>query len=158
MAGIRREFLAVGGYGTNAHPSETQLEADSSTYKKGAPLIYNGAGRLAEGGVDAVDLVGTVEQDGQNGTSKTARFSPATSHVIFEGQIDDTTLNGSYAQVATSLGLKYGITKEAASGKWYLDTTKTDARVRVLVVGLKDAAAALYPRVYFTFLRATTIY
>ena len=100
---LLQSLKVVGGYGTSAHPSEEQLEANSSTFEKGAVLRYNGSGRLAEAGVDPVDIVGVALEDGENGTSKECRFCPAMPGVIFSGQIDDGTLEKSAVEVCAQL-------------------------------------------------------
>lgn len=156
---ILQSLKVVGGYGTSAHPSEEQLEANSSTFKKGAVLQWNGSGRLAEAGVDPVDILGVALEDGENGTSKACRFCPAMPGVIFSGQIDDGTLNGTYALVAADLGTAYGLTKDAGTGYWYVDKSKTGAQARAIVVGFGSAAAAdLNARILFIFKQGQTAY
>ena len=156
---LLQSLKVVGGYGTSAHPSEVQLEANSSTFEKGAVLRYNGSGRLAEAGVDPVDIVGVALEDGENGTDKKCRLCPAMPGVIFSGQIDDGTLNGTYALAAGDLGTAYGLTKDAGTGSWYVDQSKTGAQARVIVVGFGGAAAAdLNARVLFIFKQGQTAY
>ena len=144
-------------YGLSAHPLENVLEVNSATYKKGAILVMS-ANLLAEGGANPVQIAGVANIPGQNGTSKTGQFHPAIPSFVFEGQIDDATLNNTYALVAGDLMAQYGISKDPTSSLWFVDKSKTGANARVTVVRFKDAVAALNPRVYFIFKVSQTLY
>lgn len=142
--------------GINAHPVIDGLEVNSSTFLRGAVLIDSGSGTLQEAGANPADIVGVAILAGQNGTSKTTKFNPAIRGVVFEGQIDQDA--GDLALLQTHLWGKYGITKEATSGYWYVDVDKTGANARVVVVGFKSAVGDTKARVYFVFLSNNTIF
>jgi len=81
----------------------------------------------------------------------------AAPTTLFIGVLGSSS--GSPAAVATNnnqVGVAYGLTKEAASGLWYVDTNKTGANAAVRIVALYplEAAGTVGGHVIFSVLNA----
>ncbi len=158
-SGIRQELKSVGGYGISAHPSEVNLEKDSSTFKKGTPLLRDaGTGTVVTATSPlGSGIIGIAEEDGKNGTAVSLRYNPAYPGAIFEGQLDDDSLDHTYALLQTDLYSLRGVKLEVASGRWYL-STDGKATARAVIVNFKSKVGDKDPIVRFVFLIASTIY
>jgi len=88
-------------------------------------------------------------------------FVPALPHVVFEGTFAN---NGSDINIAAvNVFTKYGMTKDATSGFWYVDGNKTTTNASVLIIGIKNPqdltlGTTKGGRVYFVFLAAQTMW
>lgn len=85
----------------------------------------------------------------------------ALQGVVFEG----TFANGGNDQAinVTDVWTKYGLTKDATSGFWYVDKAKTAGSGSVTIIGVKNPQDLTFgttvgARVYFVFNLAETIY
>jgi len=114
-------------------------EAATQTYKKGA-LVTFVAGYITECGADPALIAGIAERDGQNiATSGLKRVSVTLAHpaTLFLGYLDTSAAEGAGVSAATDRGLSYGVAKNAATGKWYIDKTDVTAK-RVTIWELWD--------------------
>jgi hypothetical protein len=90
-------------------------------------------------------------------TDGTNIYFIAAPTTVFIGIIG--TSSGTPAGVATTnqqVGVAYGLTKDTASGFWYVDTNKTGANAAVRIVGLYplDPVGTVGGHVLFVFLNA----
>jgi len=129
------------------------LEAATQTYKKGAVLVMNASGFVAEGGADPDNIVGIAVRDGQNGAAagdKTAEVYLALPHVLFIMNI-----GGAVALLQNQLGIKFGLIKEGDN--WHVDTAEAVA-VAVIIVDILDPIADVNGRVVVKFLDSRTLW
>lgn len=141
--------------GLSSPPTKHGQVAAAETWAKGAILISNGSGLLAEGGTDPVLIVGVAPHAFPATNVDVASFTsyvPAMPHIEFEGTIDDGTGTVPIAQAMlyTSRGLL------ATSGVWHIDSAET-TEDRVVITQLIDPVGTLAGRVRFQFLYAEKV-
>lgn len=160
MSAARYAIRAGRRLGLNATPGMVGLEAATQTFVKGAVLIDNGSGYLAEGGANPTGILGIADEDAHNdgaaGTSKIA-FTPAIPNVLFEASLDQASALGTYVSLQTDLWAEYGITEDA-SGIWYVDVDKTGATGRFRIVEFIDAVGSTFTRVLGFFVIDNTAF
>ena len=129
----------------------------SETWAKGAILINDAGGLLAEGGTDPTQIVGVAVNAVTSATAgAVVQYIPAITAISFVGTLDTSAAEGTHALVQANVNVKYGLTATSA-GKWYVDVNKTsDATVRVVVTGLVDQIGDVLGRVRFRFLNGLT--
>jgi hypothetical protein len=125
----RIPFRAVRNLSGPGLPSIELPEGANQTFKAGAPVVFV-AGFIAECGVDPVLITGLATKDGQNKATGVARQDIILAHpaTLFLGYLDTSAAEGLGASAAIDRGLSYGIAKNAASGKWYVDKSDTTAK------------------------------
>jgi hypothetical protein len=120
-------------YGTPL-PSEQFPEAANQVFEMGAPCVLTG-GYLTECGADPASICGVATREGQNGATSGAKrqvVNLAVPGSLFRGYIDTSAAEGTGVTAAANLGKAYGIAKNAATGKWYVDNNDV-ANDRVIV-------------------------
>jgi hypothetical protein len=110
-------------------PSIELPEGANQTFKAGAPVTFV-AGFIAECGVDPVLIVGLATKDGQNAATGKMRQDIILAHpaTLFLGYLDTSAAEGAGVSAAIDRGLSYGIAKNAATGKWFVDKSDTTAK------------------------------
>ena len=158
MATIGKRALEVAKTVSGNSPFTLDFqEAVTQTFKKGALLTFDAAGRLTEAGADPTRIVGVAAEAGHSysatSTTNTCKVWVANEDTIFVGNV-----SGSSVTALTDIGGRYGVV--LASGLWHVDKTDgrivggTAANARVLVVDLdsRDAIGDTNGRVHFTIL------
>jgi hypothetical protein len=124
-----------------AVPAMEYPEAALQTFEQGAPVFLS-AGYLNECGTNPQLIMGIATKDGQNGATaglKKQMVHLAHPDVLFVGNLDHTSTEGTTVGAATDLGKMYGITKISSSGYWYVDKSKgVVATSRVIIWDLWD--------------------
>lgn len=141
--------------GLSAPPVRHAAVLGSEAWAKGAVLISNGSGLLAEAGADPVLIVGVAPYSYPATNVDVADFSayiPAMPNIEFEGTLDDGT--GTYALLQADLWASYGLV--VTSGVWHIDQSET-TEDRVVITGLVDPVGTLAGRVRFQFLYAEKV-
>lgn len=118
------------------------LEANSSTYKKGALLIIT-SNRVAEASADPTGVYAIAAQDGQNGTDKYTEVWRVNAGDLFEGSLEGTS-------AASSIVNNVGTVKDAG-GYWKLDAAETEDIATIERVAPNSEVGDTNARVYFTF-------
>lgn len=144
-----------------------QVEGSSQSFKKSAVLVYS-SGKLVEASTNPTAIVGIACAPGQNVTTSPAcQVIPIRPNHIFEISID-AALSGSNAPGTGSLaqsnvGTTYGISKDAASGYWYLDTSKSGGNQVATLIGFQtnissgsNDAGVVNGRALVIFLQSTS--
>lgn len=119
------------------------LEANSSTYKKGAFLVLT-SNRVAEAAADPTGVLAIATRDGQNGTDKYTEVWPAKAGVLFEG-----TLTGVVA--TTDIGINVGVAKDGTTSYWNLVVAETEDTVTIKSLAPGYEIGDTNARVLFTF-------
>lgn len=129
----------------------------SETWKKGAILINDATGYLAEGGSNPTSIVGVaINAVTSASAGAVVQYVPALSSICFVGTLDDMNAEGTGALAQAQVNVKYGLTVNS-NGIWVVDINKTsDATVRVVVTGLVDQVGDVLGRVRFRFLNGLT--
>ena len=139
-------------------PSMELPEGASQTFKAGALCVF-ASGYVAECGADPALITGLATRDGRNGTAGLYRqgFILAHPSTLYKGYLDTSASEGAGTNAATDRGLSYGVAKNSATGKWYVDKTETsNKRVTIwdfwdqVVDGIAPAVADVMPPVLFT--------
>jgi hypothetical protein len=76
-------------------------------------------------------ITGLATKDGSNKTpAGTAKQNVVLAHpaTLFLGYLDTSAAEGAGVSAATDRGLSYGLAKNAASGKWYVDKSDVTAK------------------------------
>lgn len=150
MATIPLRPLEVVGTvsGNNEHRLSYE-EAASQTFKKGAVVRFDAAGRIVEAGDNATDVVGIAEQDGHNysatATTNRCEVTIANADTIFMGNLSSTSVTA-----LTDVGFAYGIAK--TGNNWHVVKSVTNRRVRIMQLDPRDAVGDTNGRVWFQFL------
>lgn len=152
-------IIAGPGLGTFAHCVLTGREGAAQSYKRGSVLI-EASGLIIKGtsGNDAptlLQVVGIANAPASGTTNKEVPILPAFPGCVFEGNLDAGS--GTTALAYAQMFLNYGITLDATTDHWYVDSSDT-VDIRVCVVGFKDPVGTVNGRVYFTFIHGTTIW
>ena len=140
-------------------PSMELPEGASQTFKVGALCVF-ASGYVAECGADPAVILGLATKTGQNATAGTKRQNFILAHpaTLYKGYLDTSASEGAGTNAATDRGLSYGVAKNAATGKWYVDKTDaTNKRVTIWefwdqpIDGVSPAVGDIMPPVLFTF-------
>lgn len=167
-------------------PSVRRLPENAlKTFVQGAPLVFS-AGYLQESAAIAADttkIVGFANENAHNLASAGVGGSGATfgsvqnmasgkniivgsppqdGNIGVEIAVDDNLFVGytdlAHTLAVTDVGTAYGLTKDAVSGFWFVDTTITAGNGAILViVGLYDPAGTLSGRVIFKVAKANQV-
>lgn len=146
MAAVIQPIALVEMMGLYSAPAlPQQYEGTTQSYKKGAPLVYS-SGYVVEASANPTAILGIATANAGGTTHQAAApIVPVNSRsLIFEISIDGAASNnnapgtGSLAQA--NVGSTYGITKDAASGFWYLDTSKSGSNQVATLVGFQTNA------------------
>jgi hypothetical protein len=134
-------------------PMETAGEGATQTFKEGAPLIL-ASGLLIESTSPLSSTnktVGFSNGPASGVTSKPTTYVEAIDDVEFEATLSNATA-GTATLAITDVGLIYPVTKDPATGNWYLDknATSTDGG---LITRLKDPVGTVDGRVFFVLTR-----
>lgn len=136
---------------SGGHPFRMALpEVASQTFKAGAVVVLNGAGKVMEAGVNPAGIMGVSEGDGLNIAAPTdadkTKFAVADPNTIFVGNVST-----GQTTAQTDVTSAYGITKVGEN--WTIDKTKTGASARVRIVDLdpRDAVGDIQGRLMFQF-------
>lgn len=102
-------------------------EKATQTFKKGAPLVYNG-GYLEEAGSAPATISYIAARDGQNGGSD------GTYNVIAWRLTagDQWEISAEDAVTVADNGTNYGLVKDATTGFWFLDEADTADQFLIL--------------------------
>lgn len=125
----RIPFRAVRNLSGPGLPSIELPEGTNQVFKQGAPVVFV-AGFIAECGANPVMITGLATKDGQNKASGVARQDIILAHpaTLFLGYLDTSAAEGAGVSATVDRGASYGIAKNAASGKWYVDKSDTTAK------------------------------
>lgn len=129
---------------TLVHP-----EAASQTYKRGAILVRDGAGRTVEATAPPIAILGVAEADASNDPvqgNSNARIQVANDDTVFRANV--TT---GQTTALTDLGQTYGLVK--VGNNWHIDKTAVGVNGRVIIVGFypEDAIGDVQARLLFIF-------
>jgi hypothetical protein len=109
----------------------------TQTFKKGAVCFIEAAtGYLIECAANPALILGLANADGGNtAASGTNNQVVELAHpdVLFRGYVDNADGNSFNTGAQTDQGKGYGITKSATAGRWFIDSSKTAANVRVVI-------------------------
>lgn len=137
--------------GLQSIPIDHAPEDPSETFKQGALLVFNATnGQIAEAAADPTVVQGVALVAASGTTGKDVPFIKPVKGAIFEVSIDESGLQGVYAQVQTDLGKQYGAAKDATTGFWYLDQDETTVKV-FEIVSLVSPIGTVVPRVEVEF-------
>lgn len=150
MATIPLRPLEVIGSVSGNSPSKLSFEeAASQTFKKGAVVCFNSAGRIIEAVDNPTNVVGVAEQDGHNYTSTATtnrcEVTIANDDTMFLGNLSSTSTTA-----LTDVGYGYGIAK--TGNNWHVVKSVTNRRVRVMQLEPRDNVGDQNGRVWFQFL------
>lgn len=130
-------------------------KAAATDFKSGA-LIIQSAGLAVEAGADPAlnAVLGVSQHDAAlSGYGSTAcHMSRISDGDMWSGSVDDSGAFGTGVSAVAQRGVRYGVARDATSGKWYIDVADTVA-VRVRVEELIDAVGTVQGRVGFTWLQ-----
>lgn len=134
------------------------VEKASQTYKKGAPLQDDDAGRLTESAspIDASGVtkraIGLALNDATGTTGKDAPIALVGEYTIFEGTLSDATA-GTHTLAQADQFETYPVTKDGtfSTGNWYLDANAKANSGGGMIVELKDPIGTVDGRVFFIF-------
>ncbi len=145
--------------GLTSVPQSNGLEADSQTFKRGAPLV-NSSGYLAvaTGPIDTGDaIVGFAERDANNNTAKSVLlYVPALPMVVFEGILSDSNTSSHTLAQADLLG-KYALAVDATTLAWYVDFFNTTNPSAFVITNI-DPIGTVDARVLFVVVLDATVY
>jgi hypothetical protein len=100
--------------------------------------------------------VGVAAAPASGTTSHEVPILPAHPNFVFEGNLDAGS--GTTAlSVASHMFTRFGLTLDATSDHWFVDSSDTTDE-RVVVVGFKDPNGTVNGRVFFVILPEATIY
>jgi len=173
-------------------PSLSYNDIDSATYKIGALLTPSAGAELTEatsgtsGSSPTTGILGVALQAASNlatapeypnygntyptGVASTGAtavtpllFVPALPSLVFEGTLASNGADYAVAADGANLYVKYGLTKDTASGYWYVDVNSTTTNASCLVIGIKNVQDVVLGttkgvRVYFVFLQDATLF
>lgn len=145
--------------GLHSTPSDVGPEAATQVWIKGSLLVAS-SGYVAEAGADPVDILGVAQEPSHNDAAAGTHdvgYTPALSHVIFEGNIDTSAAVGTGAIAATDRYAEYGVFQDPTTFHWYVDKNEA-VNVKVIVLGFRDPVGTVQGRVYFKFIDSETIY
>ena len=139
-------------HSTNLEYTPSAVAGETLTY--GQFCTLSGA-TVVRCGADPAGILGISEVD-----SEAAKLLTPNGKIPIRVLDAATTLRMASATTpvaATHIGQTYGITRDGTSGNWLLDTAKTGASARVLVVATDDAAGYFFVRVIAQYLIGDTI-
>ena len=129
------------------------FEAASQTFKKGALLVYDSNGFLAEASADPTIVAGIALEAGHNYASATVsrkcQFMPLLPGTLVEGNwVPGAT--GNHTLFGTAINVRCGVIKRTTESDtpWAFDASETGTPALFRVVGFKDASADVNARVF----------
>jgi hypothetical protein len=139
-------------------------ENAAASFKKGALVLVQAAdGMLEECGADPSLILGCATRQGQAGGSDgtySQEVEVAYPGVLFRGYLDTSASEGAGTTAATDRFKQYGVAKNAATGKWYVDKSDT-TNDRVVIWEFWDgdgqAVGDIMHHVIFSFLLANCL-
>ena len=136
----------------NACPKRRFREGAGQTYQAKAPIVLaSGLAIEATSPVSAtsqaVGLANTKATGVMNAEVLSLSIEP--SSMGFEANLSDATA-GTHTLAQTDVGLVYPVTKDTATGNWYLDAASASSEGG-FVVGYRDPIGTVDARVYFRF-------
>lgn len=142
--------------GKVAIPVRHGVEKATQTYKKGAPLIDDDAGRLTEATspIDASAVakrcLGFALNDATGVTGADAPIALVGENEVFEGTLSNSTA-GTHTLAQGDQWQTFPLTKDPtfATGIWYLDRNAVSDTGGAIVIGFKDPIGTVDARVYF---------
>ena len=132
-----------------AFPTRTFLEAAGQTFKKGAPLLINASGQVAEVGADPSRIDAIASANASGTTNAEIQGTLPLPAVIFQANI-----SGSGTNDQTDVGDRRGIVKDGDN--WHVDESETGALV-LEIVGLRGDSGDTNGIVYFRFLNSISV-
>ena len=145
---LQAAYLVGGG----AFPIWHGVEKAAQTYKRGALLQDDDAGRLTpsaspvDGSAVTKRAFGLALNDAKGTTGEDVPFVPVAEAQVYEGTLSDSTA-GTHTLAQADQWQTFPITK--ATTHWYLDANAVSDTGGGLVVGFKDAIGKVDGRVYF---------
>jgi hypothetical protein len=138
-------------------PMESAPEAAAQTFKEFAPVILT-SGTIVESTspISSTNkLIGFATGPASGVTARACTYVEATADVEFEFTLSNATA-GTATLAQTDVGLIYPITKDTATGNWYLDknATSTDGG---LITRLKDPVGTVDGRVFVAITRPAVL-
>lgn len=127
-------------------------EKAAQTFKRGAPIQDDDAGRLTEsaspvdGSAVTKRCIGFTLADASTVTDTDVAVVVAWPHQLFEATLSDATA-GTHTLALTDMWKIFPITK--ATANWYLDANAVSDTGGGVVVGFKDPILTVDGRVYF---------
>ncbi len=132
-----------------AMPVRTFLEAAAQTFKKGAPLLINAGGQVAEIGADPAKIDAIALSDASGTTNAEIQGVLPLPAVIFQANI-----SGSGTNDQTDVGDLRGIVKDG--NNWHVDESESGDPV-LEIVGLRGDSGDTNGIVYFRFLNTISV-
>ena len=129
-------------------------EAEESSHKIGAILVWTASGMVREAEPDSDGIVGLALQAGQDksgsGNVVKTLFAPLVPGTIVEGNLVGSATETSLVVRATGVGTLVGIIKRTTTGTpWAFDWNEVaQANLRFRIVGIRDASGDVNGRVY----------
>lgn len=170
MAANIQPIALVSMLGLHSQPIlPAQVEGASQTFKKGVPVVWS-SGLVVEASANPTAIVGISTMAGQNvTTSPTAYVIPALKNLVFEitvdGALSGSNAPGTGSLATANIGATYGISKDAASGQWYLDTSKSGANQVATLLGFQTSPSSgnsdsgvVNGRALVSFLSSTSVW
>lgn len=141
---------AVRMEGLYSIPVEHGIEASSQTYKKGCLVLYS-SGSIAKCATNPALTLGVSLSAATGVTGADAPYVPILPNILFETSMDgalSTNAPGTGKPSDLTIGVAYGMSLDAATGLFYLDSslTTTNARVRLIEYDA-DQASVIQGRV-----------
>jgi hypothetical protein len=131
------------------------VEKATQSWKRGAVLIADALGSVAEAGSDPIAaILGIALADASGVTGAACQSIPALPGLLFEATLEDQS-NGDHALALTDTYQGFGMKKVSATGFWYLDENDTSG-VCGVVMQLVSPVGTVQGRVLFTFRDAVT--
>jgi hypothetical protein len=146
--------------GIHSEPSLHGKEKASQTYKAGSPVQDDDAGLITEsaspvdGSAVTKRMIGIAVADATGVTSADVHIQAVLPDgVLLEITLSDATA-GTHTLAQTDQWKIYPITKDTATGHWYLDANAVSDSGGAVVVEFKDKIGTVDARVYAKVTRA----
>ena len=109
-------------------------------FQKGAPVVLEAGGTVAETGTDPASILGFATADKSGYDWQTDSFGHVTPRVPVAESTQEFrgTLTGTHV-AATDIGAEFGLVEDGTTGYWVVDRTETTA-ARVTIIGVEDEA------------------
>jgi len=122
----------------------------NQSYKKGAPLVYDGSELeiLASAGADTTAVVGIAVKDATGVESSEVPIYEANDYNLFAGSLINSTT--AHVLVDTNLGKDYALIQ--SGDDWYIDISDSTTNTKVGIVQFLDDVGDTNARVVFRFL------
>lgn len=125
-------------------------EAVSSSWKRGAPLIYSSGyvAILGTAGAETTRIIGFAAKDATGVTGANVPYYEANDYNLFEGSLINSTT--AYVSVATNIGTDYALIQ--STNDWYIDISDATTNTKVEVIKFIDDIGDTNARVIFRVL------